>query len=722
MHNIYLEPLISQIEEACENNDRLLPVYKKIKGKIYKYAESLNIPIKSLLVTHVVNNNGKIDKGFIAFLENRWTKKKNLLKEKKYHGEIYSNLRRLISSIVPKDNTTENVSKENLSHTLILERQSPKWLDPLLKVLPRHIIGRGKNTPKGEKYRLSPLTDNSILLLNTILKVINLNGLKSLESLFIDSHEKILTELKNYCFGNKFSNIRSSLYKRRKQLGFSFDIPKLKSLPVENWSPKFNSQWETFEKSAGNKNSLNNSRIAKAAIKHKISLNSVKEITFDSYKKALCIGLFYCQPLPENWGIEDLLKVETRVFETGEVKYEETYNQFVEKFQLREQNCVRRVKRSGYNSSTFTLFKTALKSVGVHNGFFSLVERFGKAHTGKLDLEMRNSEKEKKKKVYSIKEIDELIESLEYRFLQVVKDQSFKRQPGISSTITDENMRLCLFYPMFLVLRLLGIRQKNVRNFRLMLDPENPLNPDGNIGFRKDGTLVIHFQDYETKNGKTVHHEYNLNQHELTHGRLIHAMKIYLKKVYPYIILNASLPLDRQVFVVVSRKMKGFIPLPDNARSFNSIFKSWANEFVTCKNLTKENYIPINPHFLRGLCTDWLVTVLKFTIDQAAEYIADDPLVLRKHYLDRNRIFNATDFVTEKNKLLRESSLTNLESEKESILIKLMEDLQKKLIQQNEVQLMLESKIEAKESQIQQLISHLDQKSQDSAKNFDSSG
>jgi hypothetical protein len=58
-------------------------------------------------------------------------------------------------------------------------------------------------------------------------------------------------------------------------------------------------------------------------------------------------------------------------------------------------------------------------------------------------------------------------------------------------------MRLCLFYPQFLTMRLMGYRQQAIRK----------CVAGGNISFLPDGTVILHFMKREVKNKRELHME-----------------------------------------------------------------------------------------------------------------------------------------------------------------------------------------------------------------------
>jgi hypothetical protein len=665
MTDFFSNSFVGQINSLIKNDSVLSNRYDKVSGKIRDYALFINLPLDDLLVMHVADDLAYLSKDFTSFIENLPGKQGSTPERIKiYRGEIYSDVRKLVTAIFMNGTSVE--AEESRSGNILsgsfLERQAPEWMDPLISVLGRQIGNRiGGRIPKGVNRLEYPLTPNSVELLSVLLKVAKTFNCSSLESLLVDCNAEILAELKLRYFGAHFGSLRCYLGQKRSLLGYVLPRSPVQSLPFEQWSPKFQQQWNTYEELALLGVS-EDSPLARMANKYKVTLGKSKPISLQLYKDVICIGLFHCQPLPENWGVEDLLSLDERTTSIAGVEHVEFHNYLVDRYHIRETNRVSKVKRKGFNSTIFERFTQALTSLASYNGLFPSVVLFRQAYKGNLDVESKRLNKDNKKRLFSIAEMDENILRLELEFNQIVKDRSFEYQEGVSKVVTNRKMRLCLFLPLLAVLRYLGVRQRNVRNFRLMRAPENPNHPDGNVGFRKDGTLVIHYTDIETKNGKPIHLEFSLPDFE-THAPLIRILKTFYKKVYPYILQHATSPLEGQLFVYMPKGInRSFASLPDNPSAIDSIFLSWSNEFLKFKNITAKNYVPVNPHFMRGLCTDWLVNVLKFTLEQAAEYIADTVEMVRKEYLDRNRVHDATFILAEKNRDLRAEKL-----EKEAI-------------------------------------------------------
>ena len=636
----------NRIELLCKNDKSLSSAYKKVRGKINGYAKCINVPISELQILHISDDSGNLQKKLVQYIKSVSSKKK------KYQGEILSILRRLVakifSEVVTKTASNKKAATKSLS---VADLQAPSWMNPILDLLVRQQEKNKYLRNDSAAYQQRPLTENSIIFFEALLKVVKQFNPLTLESLLTDYRPQIYLELKKLCSPVKLRALQTYTLKIRNKLGIFEPSKSVIHLPANCWSPQFQSQWEKYEELA-EQGIPDGSSLARHALYYNVSVKAARKITIAKNKSSLSIGLYHCLPLPDDWKIEDLLSLKTRKITIAGQERQEFYNEFVEKYRIREQNRATNSKRIGFDSRSFFSFKTALNAVAAFNGHFHLIEPFNNAYQLKLDKDSTKLRKDHKKRQYSLSQVDSQIAELEVEFNKIVKNKSFMRRPGITIPDADRAMRFCTFYMILLVFRFLGVRQRNVRNFRLMQNPENAEYPDGNIGFRKDGTVVIHYEPDEIKTKRRLHLEFNLHEHNNTHGLLIRGLTTYFKKIYPYINKNTPLTFENQFFA--QRSLQGkFIRLPEKASNFSRLFMYWSETFLKFEHHKGEKYSPLNPHFFRGLCTDWLVKVLHFTLDQAAEYIGIDPMTLKSEYLDRNRTYDATTFVTDKNRKIR---------------------------------------------------------------------
>lgn len=632
-----------EIDKICLSDHRLNISYGKVKCRFREFAESIDVPFGALRMFHISETSGGMNKQFNEFLTNLRGKKKSNRPEHKRKAEIYSISERVIVAASGKKSDGIKISATELN--------APSWLEPILEILPRDMPKSERTKFKGtRKHREYPLTLHGELLLEAILKISAVYDLSCPRTLLIDYVDKLRADIRNTPRGQRPKCILETLRYVIKKLNFGKARLSSRSLKFENWPPRLKQQFEVYAEIAVTKIGKT-STLSKLADFHKMKICSVNENTVKHHKHILEIGLSHCQPLPEDCGIEDLLLLDKRKIEIGGVEYCEAFNKFVDGYRKVEQDKSSKSKRTGFDSASFKFFREAVNNIGKCNGFFHLVKDFAPTCVPYLDIETIEKKKADKKKAIALKDLDQQITLLEKDVDYIIKRGLFKEDTSIGKAKTGTALKKCLYFPILIVARFLGLRQKNIRCATLMKNPENKENPSGNIGIKKDGTLVFHFKANETKNNKTIHIEFNEKQHGKTHGMLIRGLTKYFKKVRPYIISLGATNLGEKCFFYLPEGQLDFQQFNEsNGSQFYDIFTSWSGIFLeNFLNVPERFGETLNPHFFRGVCCDWLHDELGLTFDEIGEYIGDLAETVRKEYIDRNRIHNATDSITAAN-------------------------------------------------------------------------
>lgn len=183
-----------------------------------------------------------------------------------------------------------------------------------------------------------------------------------------------------------------------------------------------------------------------------------------------------------------------------------------------------------------------------------------------------------------------------------------------------------MFFVWLVTLRYMGYRQQCLVN--CVVGKNFILNPDGSIILRFD----------KTKNRKRICMELNESRRR-SHGLLWDTLTLYYKKVYPYLVKESGNTLGGQLFVSTTL---GFSFRPfKGSTDFHTAFVKGRDLFMDVGELNPAVRRLLHPHFLRGLCTDWMVLKLKMTCEQAAEVLGIHPRVLEKEYLHQDREYDA---------------------------------------------------------------------------------
>lgn len=692
----FFEPII---DDLCTRCPKLKTSYDKVKWRFIEFAALRGRSLDSLRLYDLCNLSGEINVKFTGFL-NSVTRRKvgSHRPHYEFKREVWTIARRIVSAVTGQKNAGNDLS--------IAERKAPSWMEPILDVLPRDLPRNLRRKIKKEGTRRNyPLTINGEMLLESFLAVSKNYDIRSFEMLSPNFIGEIRAEIRKTPRGISPEKIICSLNALARKLGLTNKKQESQALKYVNWPLKLKQQYDVYKKLAAEGVDVN-SALGFLAEPYKIKYRRLKTATIKRTQINLERGLGHCGPLPEDFGIEDLLILKERKISLFDVERIEKYNEIVQRYREREQNRENNDKQAGFDTVSFALFKNAVMSLAKYNGFFSLLTEFNKEYTVRIDTESKLSRKARKKAAFPLKDIDWEIEKLGERYFKAVRDKSFMPHPDRSASASDEELKLCLYYPILILFRFMGLRQGNIRECRIMTNPENYAEPDGNIGIKKDGTLVFHYTEKETKNGKKLHAEFNLNQHGETHGQLIRVLTKYLKQVRPFIISTHPHDIQDQCFAYIPRwelRFQRFSAL--NAQSFNNFFTRWSHIYLAdFLNAPERHGLKLNPHYFRGVCCDWLHDVLKFSFDQIGEYIGDRAETVRTEYINRNRVYDPTHYVTLKNIELR---LTKKEEEERDAFFESIMRRYHQLEQENDENKdkikFLEEKLREKDREIEEL-------------------
>jgi hypothetical protein len=415
----------------------------------------------------------------------------------------------------------------------------------------------------------------------------------------------------------------------------------------ENWPPKLLREWEIFEglarQGVGPEHEL-----AVEAKKLGFSIDPLSPVSIDDYEAGMSRALGVI-PRDDTLGILDLITVVRKpgVEDRDLLKDDgipKTHNARVDIFRVSEQVKPGKVKGVGYDSVSFQHFIQAIKAVAVRNGYGRYVKAFRQAyrtHRDELATERRKAEK---KEGLSLAWVDQEIVYLTPQFNRIVRSGSFKRKEGRVKQ-ADRDMFLVLFFVWLVTMRYMGYRQGSLVACEI----------GKNFILNSDGSITLKFD--KTKNNKRLYMELNESRRD-SHGLLWDTLSLYYLKVYPYMVRRSGNTLNGRLFVTTDGWDGSFRRFKDFS-DFDESFYSGRDRFLRVDDLSAKMRDKLNPHFLRGLCADWMITVLHMTYDEAGEVLGDDPAMLKKRYINRNRVHDAGaafDAANARNRLVRESA------------------------------------------------------------------
>lgn len=591
------------------------PIFIKVRGHIQNYAESLGITPNKLMVKDVYDLTGEIHPKLFRYTESiPRLPKQTVERWKTYQGEIRANIRNLSKKLYGVSRKKGgNRSKEN-----ILLKRVPDAMRIVLPYLPR------ENRPDmadSDKRLKAPLMESGVTMLSALLNVWERYELTTCEELFIDHASDIVGELKELSPSPQIRYMKGLVRHIRELSGFRKPRAKGTSLAVEMWPPTLRREWGVYERTATQRPSPGLVIAAKAA---KCSAKKVTQGVVDRYRRYIGWALWVIRP-EGDLGILDLIKLVPRENLNPDDDIPKEHNNLVDLYRASEQAKKGRRKGVGYDSNTFRQFVAALKGVAVRNGYYRYVKRFSDAYKPCHNDEAKEGHKRAKKEGIPISWVDGQINQLNQRFLRIVRTGSFKATPGRLKQ-SRRDLLLVMFFAWLVTLRYMGYRQQCMVS--CVVGENFILNPDGSITLRFD----------KTKNMKRIRMELNESRRG-THGLLWDTLTLYYKKVYPYLVKESGNKLRGRLFVS-SAEGYSFKPFANHTR-FHDQFERCRDLFMDIDGLARGVRLSFHPHFLRGLCTDWMVLVLKMTCDQAAEVLGINTSVLKKEYLQQDREHDA---------------------------------------------------------------------------------
>lgn len=592
-------------------------VFGKIEGVLDDYAEFLNTTPERLRIMDVFDQDGDLRPRLEKYVSSKPRLPKQTEKRhKEYKGEIISNLRHLFFALYPSA-SEKRLNNAPLTKTLLDD--IPEAMKPILPFLPR-VRGKSQGSISINRSE-STLTENGVFALTALLNIWNSHSLQTLEELLITHSLAVTLELKKIASVKEFNSATSVLFILRNKLGFK--LPERYQPPIEKefWPPKLRAEWDIFESLALNGvDGCSELKINSVKLKFSVKQLSLESIRLYEISIARALKVI---PYDENLCILDLIKVIPLSENLEDTK---KYNPLIDIFQSSEQAKEGIIKGVGFDSSAFLHFVCAVKAIAARNGYGNYIKEFNKAYKINLNRSAKDDRKAAKKAGITMAWIDYQLQCLHIQFKEIVRTESFKRRPGRLDE-ADRDIGLVLFYVILVTLRYMGYRQQSLVDCKI----------GENIIFQPDGSIILHFD--KTKNNKRLHMEINESRRD-SHGLLLDVLSLYYERVYKYLIKQSSDTLNKQFFVTGTKGKVLFRAFKDHG-DFNIAFYMNRDRFLDVDTLDDDMKRQLHPHFLRGVCADWMINVRHMTLDEAAEVLGDDPAMLKAAYVDKNRVYDA---------------------------------------------------------------------------------
>jgi hypothetical protein len=534
----------------------------------------------------------------------------------------------------------ENLRPEAaLDYLVTVDKLEPHMKD-LWLLMPRR--ARGMNAVDAKKRQLFPLTKIGKYIFKALLAVDARYEVTDAREVFDKYYFDLKREI-NLGVPHRYRTTAfARIYEVARKLGIASVRTEIPALEIEDLPPKLREQVKKFEERAplgiGAFPSLK-----RLAIKNGFKqLKRWKVTSVYNYIAAFLVGAAHME-LDDDVGIEDLLRLETRDDDP-----DDKINRYVERYRTVELAIERLgFKQANFDSAMFSRNVSAICAIGRFNGIFDLQEKFREHYKLSLDLDSKALRKSLKKKRMSRKWIDDWIRETKPKFDNIISKKSF-----LTST---RDRRLCLFFVQLVVLRFQGFRQQCLRKCVI----------GKNLIIGKN-SIIFHYEPGEIKNEVLIH---TTLSKEIHGGIEEIVLLIDVLRKYKYGLLDVIRSLYPSLyeknmggafFAMSSPEEGGLVKKYEAADETDSnrvqyereargkttvyhTFTESAYDFMSSDHLADFPY-HFHPHFLRGVCCDWLVKDLKMTWEEVAKCMGDREQTLKRDYYEEgDRVQDATD-------------------------------------------------------------------------------
>jgi hypothetical protein len=630
------ENLEAALERVCRGNGSLTETLNKVSGTLKAYAAHRRITHNKLRVLDISNDGGDLNTELLHFLQSASRlPRQTETRRKRYLSENLSRIGQLISAITG----IERKRKKNVvaePETILLE-EIPDYLKAVLDKVP-HLRSAKRRNIENLSDRLKLINRNALLILLALCRVAkaskNVDENSPLKSLLVGHYKLVVAELRSMAASTADYRSVYNAYLRliKNNLHLDIEFPPSARLDHAKWPEPFRSQYDQSKLLATGKAEPDQS-LLDSADRHGFTLRILKESSFKRREQAIAQTLPLI-PYGEKLNVADLLRLKPTKVKTEEGTLLLPRNRQIDNFRNNERS---RLKTGGYDTSNFILFLQAIRGIGIWSGYGHLVKKFNEAYKLKVNRKKRRDKRAAKKKAIERKWLDKELDRLCKDFGRIVRARLFERKSGRKTRDADRAMRLCLFLPQALTMRILSYRQQAIR-----------VAVSGvNIKFLPGGIVALKFSQQEVKNKHALYVELKPCEGG-THERLRRVLIAYHRYVWPYIQKHPGTGLGRQFFVCFDGKSERFRAFK-NATDYYVCFSRYVKMFINVHELEPEFQDGIHPHFLRGLCADWMVIDLKIPEEDAAKVLGNTKQVLVDDYLDPDRMFDVTHIIDNAN-------------------------------------------------------------------------
>ncbi len=576
--------------------------------------------ITDLLVVDVINVDGRIQPALVGFVNSHYSN----VSTRTSQISVLNRVIRLLGASSAND--TEDGTAPPLNG-------GKQWEGVWLAL--GRIRGRGKVAvgDKSASRAALPLTEIANELWRIFVTTIEEFDPKSAEELLVKHYDAIKSCINNTAKHQHRTALFNCFSRVRGKMGLALPEGK-RSLMIEDLPPKMRLQLEMFLKRAplgfGAYPHLRSEAAKFGITEERLAPLSAK--TISSYTTQLLRGMAFIT-YEGDIGVEDLLRLYPITHIDAGKEVHSLSNPFTDQYRHVTQSTDSDRKRAGFDSVSFSHFVSAIKSIAQFNNIFNLQQPFNTAYRLRLDKTVKRARKAKKKEVMSRPWLFGEIRRLKDEFNHILKTGSYKNN--------SEDLDLVLFLPVLVTLTFLGYRQQCIRN--CYIGKHITFNPKG----YPHGSIAFTWTANEIKNKRSI--ETILVPADCTEipelKILLDVLHKYNNIVLPYLNKIGSISLQRNAgsaFFICRGRHNMIRRFADYDETyFGEVFKRIAYTFLNFDDFCSEN-VTFNPHFLRGICCDWMFKDLGLSWAAIAEALGDSEQTLRQEYYGDDKKQSAT--------------------------------------------------------------------------------
>lgn len=606
--------------------------FRKVHRVLLRTAPALlRKEFKEVSVFDLVDAKGHLRKDLITAVHRHYDKVSTRSSQESILGA-------LVEAELEEVNADTNIHPGAARCDLINPEKLPQHIRQIWEVLPRQWPGQWQIIPKEKR----PLVEGGREYFELIIELDRNCQASNVVSLLKENHESLSDLIRTRVRHELRRKVFWVAYYVRWRLGIKLRESKI-SLEVEQLPAKLAGNFQTFLTRAKLGFAAYPDLKALASTNRNLKLGPLAPSTIYNYTAAFLYGLGHMS-LSDDIGIEDLLRLQPRVIsiEGGDTT-EGLFNPFIDEYHSCQNSQEKPgIKEAGFDSGIFKLFLQAVCCIGRFNGHFTLADRFSDVYKGKIDYVSRKTRKLLKKKRWTREWIDAEILRLKERFDRVVKKRSY--------LTNDDDLVLVLYLPQLVVLRFLGFRQQCLRRCSV----------GKNIIFGRDGYVTFHYDRHEIKNDVPIHQTLSMGEHDGLE-EIVTLLDVLQKYYYQVLkVIRSQSPIafrdnvgDAFFTSPAASSRRGLIvryPAEDETQSYEqrvraqkagvSEFHQWFThatyrliDFSAFKDF-KEHF---HPHFLRGVCCDWMRKVLHWSWEEIEQAMGDREATLKTAYYDEGK-------------------------------------------------------------------------------------